>query len=177
MFGRLKEILQSRAGHGCVAISPYVYRVDINGEKKDLVALNPPGDAFSDGLEESNIVGIVRGLIRPGQVDFEIDENPGFVERLHAAIAHEAPRCPRFQMAARRQKDGWIYVIDGRTPDPAGAVPPEDILGGFELHAGVCKPGGYVRNPNHRLLTRRGFFQLESEFYEAVMARLQVNER
>jgi hypothetical protein len=72
------------------------------------------------------------------------------------------PTAPNLQKEAVRQKNGFIYVIDVRTPTPRDAVPPEDIIGAFEVREGQVHPETYRPNPNYCLLTSRGFFVLDS---------------
>src|SRR5262245_46591678 len=50
--------------------------------------------------------------------------NPLFVEFLHHVIAMAGPSDPELMAAAAGQKEGWVYMIDARTPDgPQGRVP------------------------------------------------------
>jgi hypothetical protein len=76
-------------------------------------------------------------------------------------IARHAPDNPDLKAAAARQGQGYIVVIDRRTATPGGSVPPEDIMGVFEVKDGSVVPGSYRASPNHRLLTADGFFQLD----------------
>ncbi len=62
--------------------------------------------------------------------------NRVFVEFMHAVIARNAPEMPGFIAEAKRQGNGWVYIIDQRTPTPLGAVPPEHIVGVFEIKNG-----------------------------------------
>src|SRR5262249_21366909 len=56
-----------------------------------------------------------------------------------------------FAEEALRQQDGWIYILDGRTPTPQGAVPPEDISGAFE----VSPPHDRITSAAPRQVIRR----------------------
>jgi hypothetical protein len=53
-----------------------------------------------------------------------------------------------------------VYVIDQRTRTPQGAVPPEDIVGRFEVKGGQVVPGSYRPSPKHMILSSCGFFEL-----------------
>ena len=86
--------------------------------------------------------------------------NARFVHFVHVVIARWAPKSPEFASAAERQRDGWIYVLDARTPTPEGRVPPEDILGAFEVRDGVVVADSYQPFPEHMVFTERGVVQL-----------------
>jgi hypothetical protein len=58
---------------------------------------------------------------------------------------------------AARLGNGWVYIIDQRTPTPGGQVPPEDIIGAFEVKDGDILPGSYRASPNHMILSPNGF--------------------
>ena len=88
--------------------------------------------------------------------------NRRFVAFLHRTIKKHIDSVGPWQAAAAAQGEGWVYLIDARTKDPHGDVPPEDIIGRVEVRGGRFVPGSYVGNPNHRLLTERGPFRLDS---------------
>jgi hypothetical protein len=99
--------------------------------------------------------------------------NSSFVKFLHTSIAEYSPRTKSFQATAQKLRNGWVYVIDQRTPDPAGNVPPEDIFGSFEIGKGEVIGGSYKPNDNHRILSQKGFFSLEIELSEYLIDKLQ----
>jgi hypothetical protein len=59
-----------------------------------------------------------------------------FVEFLHDVISRCGASSTGLVAAAKSQVEGWVYVLDGRTPTPQDSVPPEDILGAFQVKAG-----------------------------------------
>lgn len=100
-------------------------------------------------------------------------ENRLFLDALHAAIARFGDNDAALAEAARRQGQGYVYVIDRRTPEgTAGSVPPCDIVGNFAVRDGVLVPGGYAANPAHRLLTAGGLFKLSPDMEAFVVAEL-----
>lgn len=152
----------------------YVCRVVEADGVKDYVTLVPPEVMFSRGLSPEEIVGV---LLRPLGTDERITpdvfaRNRVFVDFLHAVIAKHGPNQPGCKAEAERLGDGFIYIIDQRTPTPQGAVPPEDIIGGFEARAGKVVPGSYRPNENHRILSSAGFFQLGSCLHECLLREL-----
>jgi len=93
---------------------------------------------------------------------------------LHAFIAAEAPADPGLAAAVAEQHSGYFYIIDQRTPDPYGDVPPWDVLGRFEVRDGSTDSSTYEANPNHHLLTDRGFFDLGARLNLALLAHLRA---
>ena len=140
----------------------FVYCVDEPEGVKDYVTLISPDICFSHGLCPEAIVGFIRRPLATGEaITPEVfTRNRVFVEFMHDVIARHGPLQPDFQAEAHRLGDGFVYVIDQRTPDPGGAVPPHDIVGGFQVTNGKVVPGCYNRNPNHVILSADGFFSL-----------------
>jgi hypothetical protein len=127
------------------------------------ITLAAAGEATRRGLVPQEIVG---QLLDPKREDglFEPDNfarNRAFVEFMHEVIRKHGPSVPGLVAAARAQANGWVHIIDGRTPTPQGAVPAEDIVGAFQVTDGNIVPDSYQANPNHRILSANGFFQLD----------------
>jgi hypothetical protein len=99
--------------------------------------------------------------------------NPAFLERLHGIVRATGPSLPKLVEAAQRQVQGLVFVLDGRTSNPAEGVPPEDIVGGFQAVDGQVVPGSYMPNPNYKLFTDRGFPQLDSLLIERLIGGKQ----
>ncbi|WP_162907238.1 hypothetical protein [Allorhizocola rhizosphaerae] len=58
--------------------------------------------------------------------------------RFLSRVIHEhVERCPGIRIQAEMQGSGRVYVLDGRTADPGGRVPPEAIVGAVRVEAGV----------------------------------------
>lgn len=49
-------------------------------------------------------------------------QNDAFIDLLHSIIQTCTPTTTAFQDAARQEGEGWVYVLDARTPDPTGRV-------------------------------------------------------
>jgi hypothetical protein len=90
-----------------------------------------------------------------------IAANPLFTQFMHAIIQAHAPRVPNMLMEAKKQRNGIIFVIDRRVCDVYGAIAPEDIIGAFEVRESFIHPETYRANSQHRLITDKGFFQLD----------------
>jgi hypothetical protein len=122
-----------------------------------LSILSPDEVAALGELPGQAIAGILVGdawsleAFRPNRV---------FVDFMHEVLRTFGPDDPGLQRAAAEQGDGFVAILDGRTPTPQGAVPPEDIIGGFDVRDGRIVPGSYRASPNHRVFTARGLVQL-----------------
>jgi hypothetical protein len=138
------------------------------------VTVLSPETMFSQGIVPEAIVGVLAERWQPTDpiTPDVFARNKGFVEFLHEVIARYGPAQAGFQAEARRLGDGWVYVIDQRTPTPQGAVPPEDIVGGFEVKGGMVVPGSYVRSPKHRILSERGFMRLSADLQHCLLQEL-----
>jgi hypothetical protein len=96
------------------------------------------------------------------------------VQLLHQVIADHIAASPGIRLEGKRQGDGYVYLLDGRTPQPDGQVPPEDIIGAVAVHGGSVVPGSYQHNPNHRLLTADGWFVLPPDIEIALQDELRA---
>jgi len=57
--------------------------------------------------------------------------------------------------AAISQKNGYVYIIDQRTPTPEGRVLPSDIMGAFEVENETLK--NFNENSSYQIRTENGF--------------------
>jgi hypothetical protein len=98
--------------------------------------------------------------------------NKVFNDFMHEFIARQGPKLKGLQAEARRQVEGWVYIIDARTATPQGKVPPHDIIGAFEVKAGQVVADSYRRNDNHVLLSKEGFFRFPPQLQKELSAEL-----
>jgi hypothetical protein len=142
---------------------------------RDCVTLVPAAVAFSKGLVPEAIVGQLLRLMKDGGsvTPDNFARNPVFVELLHTVVARECPKTARCVAEAKSIGNGYLYVIDQRTPTPDDAVPPEDIVGAFEVKDGAVTPASYKANPNHRILSSRGFCRLGPHLNACVVKEVQ----
>jgi len=144
----------------------------------DIVTLLPPETFAKTGIAHEAIVGYYTKLVAEGEEGERIDPatfrpNKAFVDLLHDVIATNAPDVPELQSAARQQHTGWLYILDARTPTPAGDVPLRDIIGAFEVREDAIDPNSYWANSDHLLFSSDGIFKLSStSLQKALMERL-----
>jgi len=140
--------------------------------------LTPEESQMREGLPGEAIIGWITGAVKAGEelalVQENFRPNKAFVEFLHRAIAQFGPDCPGLQAAAQGQEEGWVYIIDGRTPSPQGTVPLEDILGAFEVADGRLVRGSYQGSRTHLLVSEHGLFILEAWLYEKMMQEIRL---
>ncbi|HET7230353.1 MAG TPA: hypothetical protein VFJ16_10155 [Longimicrobium sp.] len=158
-----------------------VFFVRVKGPEgmREYATVLPPEVVSTRGLPAEAIVGLLtearaEGDDVPAQV---FTPNPVFVRFMHDVLATHAARQESFVAEARRVGSGYVYVMDARTADPAGAVPREDVIGAVKVEGGVPVPDSYRANPDHQLLTARGFFQLGEELHGCLMRELEALPR
>ncbi|HYH83036.1 MAG TPA: hypothetical protein VEX86_24790 [Longimicrobium sp.] len=153
----------------------FVCRVRVPEGTREYVTVLPPDDVLARGLPNHAIVGALLHPLAEGE-DAHPDvftPNPAFVRFMHDVLARHAASEPGLRDEARRLGDGYVYVIDARTPDPTGAVPPEDVIGAVQVTGGEPVPGSYRANPKHQLLTAHGFFSLGEELHALLMREVE----
>ncbi len=152
----------------------HVCRVDTPDGEKDYVTCLPQEAIFEHGLISEAIIGV---LLRPvDQVAAITPEvfapNQVFVDFLHEVIARRGPGVSGLIAEARRQGEGWVYIIDQRTRNPPGHIPPEDIVGVFAVKGGQIVSDSYQRSPKHQILSADGFLRLEAGLQACLMEEL-----
>lgn len=154
----------------------YVCNVDTPEGAKDYVTCLPQDLVIEKGLPPEAIVGILLRPLEQGEpiTPSVFARNHNFVDFLHQVIARRGPSMPGLVEEARRQGEGWVYIIDQRTRDPQGSVPPEDIIGVFEVAGGEVVIDSYHPSPKHQILSVDGFFRLDSELQSCLLDELET---
>lgn len=163
--------------HQVTELPIVAYRIETPDGMKDCLALVPDQDAFARGLAAHAILGT---LGRPLQTDEAVTpdvfvQDPAFMSFMHDVIVRHGPRSEGLIAEARRQGNGFLYVIDQRTRDPRGRIPPQDVIGAFEIHGGVVRSSSYRANPNYALLTSDGFLRLTPDLQQCLLVELAGN--
>jgi len=114
---------------------PYIYHFRDRGRDHYFPSFLPPSDLeYATGLPPEAIIGELRNPHAHKPEDFL--QNGVFREFLAHVIEKHVPADPAFMAQVRRKQNGFVYIFDGRTPTPQDAVPPEDIIGCFEIENG-----------------------------------------
>lgn len=164
-----------RGGHPELGKSIWVCQVqDPEQGPQFFVTLLPPEESFARGIIPEAIVGLLKKPLEEGEAIGPEDfvRHKIFNDFMHEFIARRGPTLEGLRAEARRQGEGWVYLIDGRTATPEGKVPPEDIIGAFEVRSGQLVDDSYRRNSNHVLLSRDGFFRLPPELRGELLREL-----
>jgi len=141
----------------------------------NLVSLWPFDDDFRRDIPAEAIVGqLIAPVPRDSQIPPEaFAANTVSKDFLHRFIAANAPLDPGLQASHPHQPDSFVYIIDQRTETPGGAVPGHDIFGRFKVRGGQLKTNSYERNPQHRLLSDRGFFRLGALMEDQLISEIE----
>ena len=141
-----------------------------------LSVLQPDDVESLGGLPDEAIAGLINS--NPNTDDKisveQVRPNPAFIHFMHDVIKMFGPDDPELQQAAMEQKEGWVYIIDLRTPEgPSGRVPPEDIIGAFEVKLGQIIRDSYRANDKHLVFSEHGLVQLPPFLSEALIRELK----
>lgn len=129
----------------------------INGQEKTFVTFLPTETINSTGLKESTIAGIIKNPHEKLEPNNFI-ENGAFKETIKSFFDYIASKDNELIDSAKNSNDEWIYIIDQRNKDPLGNVPPDDIIGVFQVVD--RKLSEFKVNPNYRLMTVDGILNL-----------------
>lgn len=153
-----------------------VCRVGTPDGPKDYLTCVPHEQALSRGLAPEAIVGVLLRPLEPNEAitPAVFARNRAFVDFMHGLIARRGPGLHGLIAEAQRQGDGWIYIIDQRTLTPQGPVPPQDIIGAFEVRGGQVVAGSYRPSPQHMILSADGFVRLGAELQACLLEELGV---
>jgi hypothetical protein len=100
-------------------------------------------------------------------------ENIDFANFLHEVIADKAIDLKSLRDGARKQLEGYIYIIDFRTPEGImGNVPSEDIIGAFKIENGTLVKNSYWRNDKYKIYTKNGLIKLPPEIDNLIIEEL-----
>jgi hypothetical protein len=100
--------------------------------------------------------------------------NPVFVDFMHSIIGTKGIELASLKQAAQKQAKGYLYVIDFRTPDGIfGNVPPEDIIGAFQVDNAVVVKDSYKRNDKYEIFTKNGLLKLSSDMHDLLIQELK----
>lgn len=151
------------------------YRLDFGGGERDVVSLLDPDWVFEHGLHPEAVLAVVRDGADPVELaPDDVQENGPFLRLLSRVLFENLTDSGDVRRKAKIQGSGYVYLLDARTPDPAGRVPAEDIIGAVQVDGAEPVAGSYQHNPNHRLFTATGWFRLPDDLEAALQHRLRA---
>jgi hypothetical protein len=149
----------------------YAYQVSVGGEMRDYVSILPPELAQRVGLPAESIVGgFAERTAEGGFVRESFTGNPAFLDLLNRVVARHGPDEPQLVDEARRVGSGYVYLIDGRTPDPSAPMLADDVIGAFQVRDGQIVREPYLPNPKHTVFDpAKGFFRLSDTLHRRLV--------
>jgi hypothetical protein len=147
------------------------------GDFQVLSVLQPDDVQALGGLPDEAVVGSIGGNLGAGD-EIPVGQfrpNRAFVTFMHQVIETFGPDDPELLQAAAQQGEGWLYIIDLRTPEgPQGRVPSEDIVGAFEVRSGQIIKDSYGTNDKHVVFSEHGLVQLPPSLQAALIRELKL---
>ena len=150
-----------------------IFVYDINaeqdGESHYYVSPLSHEHGFNLGLRSEAIMGeLTEGPENITPDHFK--QNTVFIQFLGWVIGKHASQCPVLVAETKRQQNGFVYILDKRTPTQDDAVPPQDIIGCVEIQDGQMLR--FRGSPNYRVFTDDGFIQLDGWLRERLIEEL-----
>jgi hypothetical protein len=150
---------------------PNIFTIKTAQGPLNVLSFLPPEYVFAKGIPEEAIVGVlppdVTKIALPA-----FKSGSAFIRFLHRVIAKHAPNLPALQEEARRIGNGSLFIVDGRAPTPEDRVEPEDIIGAFQVSAGIILPDTYRASTKHLLVGKHGFLLLDELLQQKLLDEL-----
>ena len=148
-----------------------------NGENKYYYTLLPHEEVFEKGLISIAIAGVFTKSLKDSEAidSSSFKPNSEYISFIHKVIEENAPKSQSFRDEAKRQKNGVVVVIDYRVKSKDSAVPPEDIVGLFEIKNSLV--ASYKANPNYVLWSEKGFSNLGAELQSILLSEIRNGYR
>ena len=144
----------------------FAIETEINGKSGTLLSLLD-AEAMAQVKNQNAIVGILKNSTGPIIHD-NIIYNPTFVDFFHKTMLVFA----EFSAGANvTQTNGFVYLVDERctTPDKPEQ---KDIIGSFEVSAGVVLNDTYVPNAHYQFISNDGLFKLPAQIERVLFMAL-----
>lgn len=144
----------------------FALQTEINGKPSTLLTLLD-AEAMAEVKNQKAIVGLLKNP--EGAVVHEnIVYNPSFVDFFHKTMLVFAEFATGTNPITT---NGFMYVVDERSETP-DAPQQEDIIGSFEVQAGVVMPDTYVPNANYKFISEKGLFKLPAQIEKVLFMAL-----
>ncbi|MBW7844576.1 MAG: hypothetical protein H3C45_02805 [Bacteroidia bacterium] len=144
----------------------HLLQTEINTKPTTLISLLD-ASLMSKTKNNKAIVGVLKKQetnISPDNIIY----NPEFIDFFHKTIVAFSAFVTGVNPIST---NGFMYVIDERSKTPESPLQ-EDIIGSFEVIAGVINNESYVPNVHYRLISANGVFQLPKQMEKVLLAAL-----
>jgi hypothetical protein len=146
-----------------------------DGKAEYYYSILPHEEIFERGLISEAIAGkfLVEGELDENTVmdGSNFSQNPAYLKIMHKVIGEYGPQHSALIAEAKRQMNGVVAVIDRRVKNPNDRVPPEDIIGLFEVKESMLMQ--YQANPNYILWTDKGFSNIDAKFAPLIIQEIR----
>lgn len=153
----------------------HLYHVNIENQVQNIISVLPPEKVQGKDLPLKSIVGkLLKPVEQGGELIYNnFISNSLFTKFMHEVIVKYAPQLKEIQDQAKQQQNGWLYIIDLRRPNSERSDPLEDMLedtiGAFKVNESQLLPESYQPITEHKILSARGFFKLNSQLHEYII--------
>lgn len=132
----------------------YVYDIEMDGKIIYFHSFVSPTLVSKHGLNGKIISGKIQKT-ESGSEEEKFLGNSEFKQTVFQFIDKVLREDTQLAQAAENQADGYVYIIDKRTPDPNGRVEVFDIMGAFKVES--KRLGGFEPNSNYQIKSVNGF--------------------
>ena len=144
----------------------YALQTEINGKENAMLTLLD-ADTMAQVKNQRAIVGLLKN--QKGPITHEnILYNPTFIDFFHKTMLVFAEFAAGTNVIT---SNGFMYVVDERckTPDKPEQ---KDIIGSFEVQAGVVLKDTYMANTNYQFISDDGLFKLPAQIERVLFMAL-----
>jgi len=144
----------------------YALQTEINGKENTMLTLLD-ADTMAQVKNQRAIVGLLKN--QKGPITHEnILYNPTFIDFFHKTMLVFAEFAAGTNVIT---SNGFMYVVDERckTPDKPEQ---KDIIGSFEVQAGVVLKDTYMANTNYQFISDDGLFKLPAQIERVLFMAL-----
>lgn len=144
----------------------YALQTEINGKETTMLTLLD-AETMAQVKNQRAIVGLLKNQGGPIIHD-NILYNPAFVDFFHKTMLVFAEFATGTNPIA---SNGFMYVVDERCKTPEKPEQ-KDIIGSFEVQAGVVLKDTYVANTNYQFISDDGLFKLPAQIERVLFMAL-----
>ena len=144
----------------------FAIETEINGKNSTLLSLLD-AEAMAHVKNQKAIVGILKDVAGPISHE-NIIYNPACIDFFHKIMLVFAEFTSGTNLS---QTQGFMYLVDERSTTP-DTPEQKDIIGSFEVSAGLLLKDTYVPNANYQFISNQGLFKLPAQIERVLFMAL-----
>lgn len=144
----------------------FAIETEMNGKTSTLLSLLD-AEAMAHVKNQNAIVGILKDVAGPISHE-NIIYNPAFIDFFHKTMLVFAEFTSGTNLS---QTQGFMYLVDERCTTPEKPEQ-KDIIGSFEVSAGILLQDTYVPNVNYQFISHQGLFKLPAQIERVLFMAL-----